>query len=54
MKKNDKIEIEAIEAVSKYLKSIGWKPLAGGFTGIEQGSRKYNFRLIFDFTGNKK
>lgn len=53
-KQNDKIEDEAIESVSKYLRNIGWKPLVGGFSGIEQGSRKYNFRLIFSFTGKKK
>ena len=52
--KRNKIEIEAIESVSKYLRSIGWKPLVGGFTGIEQGSLKFNFRLIFSFTGKKK
>ena len=44
---------QAIEAVAEYLRSIGWNPLVGQFTGIEQGSLKYNFRLIFSFTGKK-
>lgn len=52
-KKKEEIEIEdkAIEAVTAYLKSRGWKLLVGGFQNIEQGSLKYNFRLIFGFTG---
>ena len=52
--KKIKIEEEAIEAVVLYLKSIGWNPLVGGFIGIEQGSAKFNFRLIFGFTGSKR
>ena len=50
--KRDK-EITAIDAVADYLRSIGWSPLVGQFTGIEQGNLKYKFRLIFEFTGKK-
>ncbi len=45
------IENKALDAVVKYLKSRGWNPLIGSFVGIEQGTLKYNFRLIFKFTG---
>ncbi len=55
MKKETKKQIEtenlAIDAVNNYLKARGWKPLIGGFVGIEQTGLKYNFRLIFNFTG---
>lgn len=51
--KKKTIEEKAIDAVAKYLKSIGWSPLVGGFERIEQGNLKYNFRLIFKFTGKK-
>jgi len=51
--KDKKLEEKAIDACAKYLRSIGWNPLVGGFTGIEQGELKYNFRLIFKFTGKK-
>lgn len=56
MKQSKKIltEEKAIKVVAEYLRSIGWNPLVGQFTGIEQGSLKYNFRLIFCFTGSKK
>ena len=47
-------EEQAIAAVAEYLRSIGWNLLVGQFTGIEQGNLKYNFRLIFSFTGSKK
>lgn len=43
---------KAVDAVARYLKSIGWKPLVGSFTGIEHGEGKYKFRLIFNFTGS--
>ena len=33
---------------------IGWSPQIGQFIGIEQGSLKYKFRLIFEFVGGKK
>ena len=51
--KKIKIEDKAIYAIADYLRSIGWSCLIGGFSGIEQGSAKYNFRLIFNFTGKK-
>jgi len=53
-----KIEKKAIFACANYLRSRNWSYLVGGFSGIEQGELKYNFRLIFKFTGkppkNKK
>mgnify|MGYP001589906377 CR=1 FL=1 len=52
--KQNKEEEKAIDAVADYLRSIGWKPFVGQFTGIEQGNAKYNFRLIFNFTGTKR
>jgi hypothetical protein len=51
--KETTIEEKAIYAVADYLRSKGWSCLVGGFSGIEQDSRKYNFRLIFNFTGKK-
>lgn len=51
--KETKIEDKAIYAIADYLRSIGWSCLIGGFYGIEQDSSKYNFRLIFNFTGKK-
>ncbi|MEK7578101.1 MAG: hypothetical protein AAB456_00035 [Patescibacteria group bacterium] len=50
-KKQIKAEDKAIKAVAEFLRSHKWNPLVGGFIGIEQGSLKYNFRLIFSFTG---
>ena len=47
-------EDKAIYAVVRYLDKRGWSCLVGGFSAIEQGSAKYNFRLIFSFTGKKK
>jgi len=47
------IQDKAIYAIADYLRSIGWSCLIGGFYGIEQDSAKYNFRLIFNFTGKK-
>ena len=44
----------AIDACADYLRSIGWEPFVGGFQSIEQRNLKYNFRLIFNFTGKKK
>lgn len=49
--KSKTIEEKAIDACAQYLRSKGWKPLVGGFERIEQGSAKYNFRLVFGFTG---
>ncbi len=49
--KEMEIEEKAIDACAKYLRSKGWNPLVGGFQRIEQGELKYNFRLIFGFTG---
>jgi len=49
--KKDKIDEKAIDAVAAYLRSEGWVVQVGGFTGIEQGTLKYNYRLIFEFTG---
>ena len=49
--KENNIEEKAIDACGNYLKIKGWNPLVGGFIGIEQGNLKYNFRLIFAFTG---
>ncbi|MEK6884527.1 MAG: hypothetical protein AABY22_33150 [Nanoarchaeota archaeon] len=46
-----KTEDKAINACVAYLKSKEWNPLVAGFSAIEQGSMKYNFRLIFNFTG---
>lgn len=46
-------EERAIYAVVRYLHSKGWSCLLGGFQAIEQGSAKFNFRLIFGFTGKK-
>lgn len=54
MKKKREIEEKAIDATAEFLRSIGWNPLVGRFSGIEQGSRKFNFRLIFEFTGRKE
>ena len=56
MKKNKKkrLEEKAIDACAAYLRSIGWEPLVAGFDSIEQGSLKYNFRLVLGFTGKKK
>ena len=51
--KQNKEEEKAIEAIADYLRSIGWIPLVGGFSVIEQDNRKYNFRLVFNFTGKK-
>lgn len=52
--KNKTIEEKAIDVIADYLRSIGWSILVGGFETIEQGNAKYNFRLIFGFTGKKK
>lgn len=51
--KETAIEDKAIYAIADYLRSKGWSCLVGGFYGIEQGLAKYNFRLIFNFTGKK-
>ena len=48
------VEEKAIDACAAYLRSIGWEPLVAGFESIEQGGRKYNFRLVLGFTGKKK
>lgn len=50
-KKNRTKEEIAIDAVADYLRDKGWKPLVGSFVRIEQGNLKYNFHLIFSFTG---
>ncbi len=50
-KKQIKAEDKAIYACADFLKSHGWNPLVGSFIGVEQGDLKYNFRLIFKFTG---
>lgn len=47
------IEDTAIKATAEFLKSMGWEVAYGGFSSIEQGTLKYNFRLIFAFTGTK-
>ena len=54
MKKSKSIEEKTIEQVAKYLNYKGWSYVVGGFESIEQGNRKYNFRLIFGFVGKKK
>jgi hypothetical protein len=54
MTKKEKIEKRTLDAIVEYLKSIGWIPMVIGFTAIEQGSLKYNFRLIVSFSGRKK
>lgn len=46
-------EEKAVYAVARYLHTKGWSCLIGGFSAIQQGSAKYNFRLVFGFTGKK-
>lgn len=48
-----KIEVNAMKSIAKYLNSIGWSCLVGGFEGIEQEKQKYKFKLIFSFVGKK-
>lgn len=45
------VEDRAIDACASYLRSKGWSIAVGGFSQIEQGTLKYNFKLVFSFTG---
>ena len=40
--------------LGKYLESKGWLAIVIDERGIVQGNRKYNYDLVFSFTGMKK